>query len=467
MENKKTFIKGRFGLKRLSIIMAVLTIVSSFFMFYLSVQVTKANIEVKNASDEYIDTQMMASQLKQGSDSLTKHVRSYVVTGQLKFLDYYFTEINDTRSYADAYAQLSEIVQDDTMLASMDLIQKYENKLLDFEGRAILLALDYYDQDVPQYAEYLQQFRLSPLEESLEPEEKLKKAITLVFGDTSSNGSHYGDYEMNKRIIDENIDSFIRKMATISKENQDISIKNLDDSAAALQRTVVGAFIFLLFIVYVLIRYVVNPLTRNVALIDKHAYLEEKGVQEVKVMAHSYNQMLQQVNDDQEKLSYEACHDALTGLLNRQAYLDNLPAFNGKNICFLHIDVDNFKNINDEYGHDVGDRFLKKIAEILRDSFRSNDLIYRLGGDEFAVVMVGVRDLCEPIITTKAQLINERLGKGEDGLPPSSVSIGASFARDDGNVSSMYKEADLALYEAKNSGKGQIRIYEEYMDKKQ
>ena len=93
---------------------------------------------------------------------------------------------------------------------------------------------------------------------------------------------------------------------------------------------------------------------------------------------------------------YRAMHDMLTGLPNRAFWLKNSPCWHAKRVnksfALLLLDLDNFKTINDSFGHDVGDELLKQVATRMRSVLRGEDMICRLGGDEFVVLVEDVEE---------------------------------------------------------------------------
>ena len=121
-------------------------------------------------------------------------------------------------------------------------------------------------------------------------------------------------------------------------------------------------------------------------------------------------------------------------------------------MALLLIDVYKFKQVNDGYGHETGDLVLKKVAGILRDSFRSNDYVARLGGDEFAVLMVEATPQQETRIRNKVNYINRVLKNPEDGLPEVSLSVGVAFSAK-GFTEDLYRNTDSALYQVKEHGR--------------
>ena len=121
---------------------------------------------------------------------------------------------------------------------------------------------------------------------------------------------------------------------------------------------------------------------------------------------------------DLERLSYQASHDELTGLYNRFGYDFIISEMELSTTYLLMVDVDDFKTINDNYGHEVGDKVLIKIADTLRTNFRSDDCVCRIGGDEFVVVMVQAHTGLRALVKSKIEKINRELADSSDGLPP-------------------------------------------------
>ena len=160
-----------------------------------------------------------------------------------------------------------------------------------------------------------------------------------------------------------------------------------------------------------------------------------------------------------ERLSHEASHDALTGLFNRGAYDMLMESVDTSHIALLVVDIDFFKSINDTYGHAVGDRVLKRVAEVLQASFRSVDIICRFGGDEFVVVMTRVNSSMGQLVVNKVKRANEILSNPKDDLPPVTLSVGVAFSDRSKPQGDIFSDADTALYRVKQNGRGNCAIY--------
>lgn len=122
-------------------------------------------------------------------------------------------------------------------------------------------------------------------------------------------------------------------------------------------------------------------------------------------------------------------------------------------------DVDIFKHVNDTYGHAVGDEILKKVANLLKTTFRSIDYVCRIGGDEFAVIMVDVNQELSYTIREKITVINNQLYCPTDDLPAISLSAGVAFTDRANPGESIFKDADKALYHVKQNGKHGCGFY--------
>jgi diguanylate cyclase (GGDEF)-like protein len=173
------------------------------------------------------------------------------------------------------------------------------------------------------------------------------------------------------------------------------------------------------------------------------------------------------------RIEHMAHHDALTGLPNRvlfQAQLEHALRWQGRGgqVAVLFIDLDNFKNINDTLGHQVGDSLLKAVAARLEDCVRGSDVVARLGGDEFVIIQTELDDPADAanLATRVREAILDSCEIADHNIVVD-ASIGIALSPDDGtDPHELIKNADLALFGAKASGRGTYRFFEQAMDQR-
>ncbi|WP_228200588.1 GGDEF domain-containing protein [Arcobacter peruensis] len=166
-----------------------------------------------------------------------------------------------------------------------------------------------------------------------------------------------------------------------------------------------------------------------------------------------------------------ALRDPLTNLYNRRYFehtiekLISLAIRRKEKLCLLMLDIDKFKNINDTYGHDIGDEVLKKLADNLLELLRNSDVITRMGGEEFAIVFPNTPIEAGYQTADKIRKVieNLKIEVKKDILISFTVSIGITLFDEnkDKDVHSLLKRADIALYEAKDSGRNKVVIFNE------
>ena len=161
-----------------------------------------------------------------------------------------------------------------------------------------------------------------------------------------------------------------------------------------------------------------------------------------------------------EELAHAATHDALTGLSNRAA-LDTRMAQAGAADTLLFLDLDGFKEVNDELGHAAGDEVLVAVAGRLRASVSEADMVARFGGDEFAVLVAGVKDgdAAASVAARLLRALEEPIGV-EGRRVRIGASIGIALPAPGDDADEMLRHADRALYAAKGAGKGCWRAHQ-------
>jgi len=168
-------------------------------------------------------------------------------------------------------------------------------------------------------------------------------------------------------------------------------------------------------------------------------------------------------------LSHRALHDPLTGLPNRVLLLDRLEAALARirrhqaHLAVLYLDLDRFKTVNDNLGHEVGDTLLQVVGQRLQQTLRPSDSVARLGGDEFAAILADLHDPAEAMYVAERLLsvISEPVEIAGNSFV-TTVSIGVVAAEDaDASAGELLRRADFAMYTAKDRGRARVECYQE------
>ncbi len=161
-----------------------------------------------------------------------------------------------------------------------------------------------------------------------------------------------------------------------------------------------------------------------------------------------------------EKMTNMAHLDFLTGLYNRRYFFEEIKDFSiSKNFAIAMIDIDNFKNINDSYGHDIGDEVIKSIANILKRNIKGSDIAARFGGEEFCIALnnINKKDAIGFFIKLKETISKNKIIIKNNKISYT-ASIGVSFKEDDEDINTLLNNADQALYKAKENGRNRVEI---------
>jgi len=170
-----------------------------------------------------------------------------------------------------------------------------------------------------------------------------------------------------------------------------------------------------------------------------------------------------------QKITSYANRDYLTGLYNRRYFYKNVKAYldsikeNGEKCAIAMIDIDHFKKVNDTYGHDVGDRVIVSLADILRSGTNPNDVVSRFGGEEFCIVLKNIDNddaTVEILERLRQNVENFRLEVNEQTVVKFTISLGAVIQDPAETLDESINEADMLLYKAKNSGRNRL-IFQE------
>lgn len=163
-----------------------------------------------------------------------------------------------------------------------------------------------------------------------------------------------------------------------------------------------------------------------------------------------------------DRLRSAALHDGLTGLFNRRFLRESLPQLQASAarrespLCVIMVDLDHFKQVNDNYGHIVGDQTLRAVAEALRAHSRRSDIVARYGGEEFAILCPDTDCETGLQVAERLRVAVSSLSEAQLGYPgPQTISLGVAVQSEGRELSpeQLLEHADAAMYEAKHRGR--------------
>ena len=254
-------------------------------------------------------------------------------------------------------------------------------------------------------------------------------------------------------------------------------IKALKLSIDQVIRHIVAYFLLLMGLVfallYVLLRKLVAmPITNLVAVMKKitletdfsHRVAGNRWIVELQQMSEYFNRLLTKVQEYNDQMAELSVRDPLTEVYNRRKFEEVLEyeltraERHHQVFSIIMADIDDFKIINDTYGHPVGDIALKKLTLLLESCLRKGDLLARLGGDEFAVILPGTSPANALQVANK---LHQTMAEEDLELPVGKVKLGASFGvvsypEDGKKVAELQTAMDIVLYQAKIQGKNQV-----------
>lgn len=206
--------------------------------------------------------------------------------------------------------------------------------------------------------------------------------------------------------------------------------------------------------------------TKNELNAETEALLREAN--EHLVIATVHAQTMKEVAEQATvEMSYMAEHDFLTGLPNRALLTDRLAQSialaqrNGKKVALMYLDIDHFKDINDSFGHDIGDQLLQSVSKLLQACIRSSDTVSRQGGDEFVVLLPEIVEVQAAIVIAQKLITSMALPHliGDHQLHVT-LSIGISIFPNGGkDLEALARNADTAMYHAKDSGRNNYKVF--------
>ena len=451
-KEKKTIAGKGISLKTIGIIISSFAFIISALLIGSLYVLSSKYSDVTESTQHYMDWKNVANDIQLASDYLTDQVRSYVVVGKKKYMDNYFEEAKVTKRRDKAMEVIKEHLEGTQVYTYVVTAITESNNLMELEYKAMRLVADVKGTDYKAYLEIIN-VTLSDEEQSLDDKAKLQRGIDIVYGET---------YIEKKDVISFNINHAVSALDTLMEEDVLKASKDLKKLLVFQQILIGSNVVFLVGLVIILFLYFVRPVNGVIESLNKNEEINIKSTREFNFIAKTYNKVHSMNQHVKEKLIHEAEHDKLTGLYNRTGYDSIYRRMDLENVVYVLIDVDNFKQINDKYGHMVGDKMLVRVSKTINKYFddREDSFIFRIGGDEFSIIIENeTKGIGEDLISTLKKL-NTELSNDREDIPGLSLSIGVAHGKAADTTDTLFRKADKALYKAKKNGRNNIQIFE-------
>lgn len=439
MNNSKLIISA----KKANVVMAVITLVISVLLIRATYMATTGYSQMLISTDNYIRWQKDASDLQVGSDILTEQVRCFAETGNRIYLDGYFEEADVTQHRDKAVQSIHEFLGEKPAYQALLSAMGESVALMDREYYSMRLKIEACGYDLREFPEEVQSVELSEEDAKLSQTEMDALARSMVFDDI---------YHEKKAAISSNVQECLDALAEEVEGEQTQTADHLQKLLTRQRILIIATIAITIMMLLVTLMLMVNPLLQAVMYIRADKPLPLNGSEEFQFLAKTYNLMYEANREQKEKLAFDATHDRLTGVYNRNGYDFLCKNIDWNTSALVLFDLDKFKTVNDTYGHTVGDSVLRRAAGAISKTFRSQDYVCRIGGDEFAVIMVHTDPESAGMIRKKVDEINKILMTEEEDIPLVQTSCGAAYGQMFKDFDKLFKEADAALYRVKRKG---------------
>ena len=436
------------SLRQLHKWLVAISVILSAIMLLSTFQLTGNFLHITAASEEHIELEKASYALMEASDYLTQQVQRFAVSGQRQYMDAYFSEAFENKRRENAVAKIGVDANASAAREKLQMAMDGSVELMNQEYYAMRLVVE--GKGYADYPEHLNSVELTPQDAALSSEEKLKRATEILFSD---------EYFLMKESIRSNVKDCQKELEQLTSSIDDKELSVLRWELRIVRLIILLLIVIILLMVWLTSYLGINPVLKAVDQIKSDSPIPEVGANEFRYLAQAYNKMYSVYKNSIAHLNFKASHDELTGAYNRAGYDLLLTSIDMENTYMLLFDVDNFKSINDTFGHETGDKVLVKLVQILKNSFRADDHICRIGGDEFVVFMVHSTQVQHDLIARKIDQINRELQSPEDGLPAVSLSVGIVHGSQATDIDNLFESSDAAMYESKKHGKHTYTFY--------
>ena len=429
-------------LNHLNILMICIGLVLATLMIVSMHRTTDSVKKIVTVTNSYLTNQQTGGMLRDFAGSLADQAMAFVQSGEVGPAKAYEAQLNVINGQLEQY----EPETSSSAAANTEFTTAVEA----FRGRnqTEKIAMRMAAEAMPKPAfealpDFLKETELSEEDRALQAEARKGKAIALLTSES------YTAMEKTIRNAIDRSHRFSSEEGKLQADRTFTQVRRIVGNQAVLTALFMAVGVLALILNRMMI---IRPIQKSVDNLDKREPIPEKGSYEMRHLARVYNDVLKENEEKAEALSYTASHDALTGVYNRtefDRYYRQIEKM--QNVGIIVVDVDHFKQYNDDFGHDIGDRVLCTAVEAMKRHFRTVDHISRIGGDEFCVIMprTGQKDGAK--ISEKIRDINRELSEGNGELPPVTISAGIAFWNRPDPDGSLFKDADTALLNMKKT----------------
>lgn len=445
-ESKKKYQRKGISLKLLSWIISIFVLIFSGLLSTSLILISVENQKVTKSNENYIAIKQASNDIQLASDYLTSQVRLFVVNANKEYMDLYFEEANNTQRREKAIETVHELTEGtsihDQVNDSLTKAVEESMDLMNLEFFAMKLIC--VDEGIVCPYKQVNNADIS----KVAPADRKSEAVKAVLG------TEYGE---KKEIISDNVNAAFKVVDDLIGKNSEHEAKNLKNLIIFQTAVIFAHIVFVVVVILLIFFIIIRPMNVAFVAIESKQEVHVHANREFNYIVDAYNEARTYNEKVKEKLTYEAEHDKLTNLYNRTGYASLFKRMRLSRALYMLIDIDKFKEINDQYGHDIGDRVLIRVAELLEKEFsEDNAFVFRIGGDEFTVIIENADESVDETIVERCESINNVLALGKGRIPGIYLSFGIAHGDEDDTTDSLYRKADKAMYKAKKSQKNHV-----------
>ena len=429
-------------LNHLNIVMICIGLVLATLMVVSMYSTTDSVKQIVSFTNSFLGNQQTGGMLREFAGKLSEQAMTFVQSGEVGPAKAYETQLNVINGQLEQYSP--------DAFVSAAAGTEFDTAVQAFRGRLQTerIAMRMVAESMPKpmfeaLPDFLKETELSEEDKALSEEARKGKAIGMLTSES---------YTGLEETIRDAIDNSHKFSSQEGQKQADTTFTKVQHIMGN-QTVLVLLFLVVSVLALLLNRFlIISPIQKSVENLDKREPIPEKGSYEMRHLARVYNDVLKENQEKTEKLTYTATHDALTGVYNRTEFDRYYRQIEKQqNVGIIVADVDHFKQYNDDFGHDIGDRVLCTAVEAMKRHFRTVDHISRIGGDEFCIIMPRTGQKDAEKISEKIHEINKELSEEGGDLPPVTISTGVAFWDRPDPDGSLFKDADTVLLDLKKT----------------